>query len=295
MANGTTVAAVLGTGIMGAAMARNLVSAGMEVRVWNRTREKAEPLAKSGATVADSPTEAAEGADFLLTMLPDADITVEAVGDGALGALSEDGVWLQTGTVGIEGNDRLAALAGEAGVAYVDAPVLGTREPAEQGQLIVLASGPEEAREQCEPVFDAIGSKTLRLGAAGAGSRLKLVTNNWIAGLLGVLGETMAFAETLGVDPERFLEVIEGGPLNAPYAQMKGRMMIEEDFPPSFSLKLARKDVDLMLEAARAEGLRLALTEAVAQRYDDAIAAGHGEEDMAAVYEAVGSSGGEAT
>jgi len=286
MANGSTVA-VLGTGIMGAAMARNLASAGMEVRVWNRTREKAEPLAESGATVADSPAEAADGADFLLTMLPDADITAGAVGDGALDALSEDGVWLQAGTVGIEGDERLAALAGEAGVAYVDAPVLGTKEPAKQGQLIVLASGPKEAQVLCGPVFDAIGSKTLWLGAAGAGSRLKLVTNNWIAGLLGVLGETIAFAETLHVDPERFLEVIEGGPLNAPYAQMKGRMMIEENFPPSFSLKLARKDVALMLEAARAEGLRLALTETVAERYDDAIETGHGEEDMAAVYEAV--------
>ncbi|MGI8910879.1 MAG: NAD(P)-dependent oxidoreductase [Rubrobacteraceae bacterium] len=294
MANGTTVA-VLGTGIMGAAMARNLVSAGMEVRAWNRSREKAEPLTEDGATVADTPAEAAAGADFLVTMLPDAGVTAEAVGDGVLPALSEGGTWLQTGTVGIEGNDRLAALAGEAGVAYVDAPVLGTKEPAEQGQLIVLASGPEEVRERCGPVFDAIGGKTLWLGPAGAGSRLKLVTNNWIAGLLGVLGETIAFAETLGVDPERFLDVIEGGPLNAPYAQMKGRMMIEEEFPASFSLKLARKDVALMLDAAKSEGLRLALTEAVAERYDAAIEAGHGEEDMAAVYEAVRTKGGRET
>jgi len=294
MANGIAVA-VLGTGIMGAAMARNLVSAGMEVRVWNRSREKAEPLAEDGATVADTPAEAASGADFLVTMLPDADVTAGAVGDGAPPALSEGGIWLQMGTVGIEGNDRLAALAGEAGVAYVDAPVLGTKEPAEQGQLIVLASGPEKVSERCGPVFDAIGIKTLWLGPAGAGSRLKLVTNNWIAGLLGVLGETIAFAETLDVDPERFLEVIEGGPLNAPYAQMKGRMMIEEEFPASFSLKLARKDVALMLDAARSEGLRLALTEAVAERYDAAIESGYGEEDMAAVYEAVRAKGGRET
>lgn len=156
---GDNVIAVLGTGIMGAAMARNLISAGMEVRAWNRSREKAEPLAESGAKVADSPAEAAEGAGFVLTMLANADAVAEPVGgeDGALSALPDDGVWLQMSTVGLEGHERLARVAEEHDVAYVDAPVLGTRQPAEQGQLIVLASGPEEVRGRCEPVFDAVG------------------------------------------------------------------------------------------------------------------------------------------
>jgi 3-hydroxyisobutyrate dehydrogenase len=287
MANDNAIA-VLGTGIMGAAMARNLLSAGMEVRVWNRSPEKAEPLADDGATVADSPTEAVEGAGFVLTMLADADAVAEAAGGehGALSALPEDGVWLQTSTVGLEGQEKLAGIADEHGVYYVDAPVLGTKEPAEQGQLIVLASGPEEVRERCQPVFDAVGSKTLWLGPAGAGSDLKLVTNNWIVGLLGALAETISFAEALGVDPNRFLEVIEGGPLGVPYAQMKGQMMIEEEFPTSFSANLARKDANLVLQAAEANGLRLPLTEAAAEHFDEAINAGHGEEDMAAIYQA---------
>jgi 3-hydroxyisobutyrate dehydrogenase len=287
MANDNVIA-VLGTGIMGAAMARNLLSAGMEVRVWNRSREKAEPLTDDGATVADSPTEAAEGAGFVLTMLADADAVAEAAGgkNGALSALPEDGVWLQTSTVGLEGQEKLAGIADEHGVYYVDAPVLGTKEPAEQGQLIVLASGPEEVRERCQPVFDAVGSKSLWLGSAGAGSDLKLVTNNWIVGLLGALAETISFAEALGVDPNRFLEVIEGGPLGVPYAQMKGQMMIEEEFPTSFSANLARKDANLVLQAAEANGLRLPLTEAAAEHFDEAINAGHGEEDMAAIYQA---------
>jgi 3-hydroxyisobutyrate dehydrogenase len=287
MANDNVIA-VLGTGIMGAAMACNLLSAGMGVRVWNRSREKAEPLADDGATVADSPTEAAEGAGFVLTMLADADAVAEAAGgeNGALSALPEDGVWLQTSTVGLEGQEKLAGIADEHGVYYVDAPVLGTKEPAEQGQLIVLASGPEEVRERCQPVFDAVGSKTLWLGPAGAGSHLKLVTNNWIVGLLGALAETISFAEALGVDPNRFLEVIEGGPLGVPYAQMKGQMMIEEEFPTSFSANLARKDANLVLQAAEANGLRLPLTEAAAEHFDEAINAGHGEEDMAAIYQA---------
>jgi 3-hydroxyisobutyrate dehydrogenase len=285
--NNTTIA-VLGTGLMGAAMARNLLAAGTEVRAWNRTREKAEPLADDGAKVTDSPAEAAEGADFVLTMLANTDAVAEAAAgqNGALPALSDYGVWLQMSTVGIEGSEQLAEVAGDHGVAYVDAPVLGTKEPAEQGQLIVLASGPEEVQERCQPVFDAVGSATFWLGPAGAGSRLKIVTNSWIVGLLGALAETIALARATGVDPARFLEVIEGGPLGVPYAQMKGQMMIEEEFPTSFSANLARKDVGLVLDAAGANGLRLPLAEATATRFDEAIDGGYGEEDMAAIYEA---------
>ena len=288
MTQSSGAVAVLGTGIMGAAMTRNLLAAGMQVRVWNRSRERAEPLTEDGATLAESPAEAADEAGIVLTMLPDAGIIEEVAGgeEGALSALSGDGIWLQMSTVGIEGHERLATLAQERGVAYVDAPVLGTKEPAEGGQLIVLASGPEEVWERCEPVFDAVGRKTLWLGEAGAGSRLKLVTNNWIVGLLGVLAETISLARATGVDPARFLEVIEGGPLGLPYAQMKGKMMIEEDFPTSFALELARKDAGLVLDAAEAQELRLTVAEAVAARFDEAINTGHGEEDMAAVYEA---------
>jgi len=285
MAEGTKVA-VLGTGIMGAAMARNLLSDGMEVRAWNRSREKAEPLAQEGAEVADNPADATRGADFLLTMLSDADVIEEAVGGDVLSALAEDGVWLQMSTVGDEGNERLSDLANQHGVPYVDAPVLGTKQPAEQGQLIVLASGPEDVREKSERVFDAVGSKTVWLGDAGAGSSLKLVINNWIVGLLGVLAETVAFAKTVGVDPAAFLETIEGGPLGLPYAQLKGNMMIEEDFPTSFSARLARKDAGLVLGAAEAHNLPMPVAEAIAARFDEAIQAGYGEEDMAAVYRA---------
>jgi len=278
--------ALLGTGIMGAAMARNLLGAGMEVRAWNRSTEKAKPLADDGATVFENPTEAAREADFLLTMLPDAEVIEDVVGSGVLPALAEGGVWLQMSTVGEEGNERLARLAAGSGVAYVDAPVLGTKAPAEQGQLVVLASGPEEVRGRCEPVFGAVGSKTVWLGESGEGSRLKLVINNWIVGLLGVLAETISFARATGVDPQKFLETIEGGPLGLPYAQMKGAMMIDEDFPTSFSAKMARKDAGLVLEAAEHKGLDMVATQAVAARFDEAIGAGHGEEDMAAVFEA---------
>ena len=286
MADGTKVA-VLGTGIMGYAMARNLLSDGMEVRAWNRSREKAEPLAEDGAEVADSPADAARGRGFP----PYHALRHRRYRGGrreatCSPALAEGGVWLQMSTVGEEGNARLSEMARESGVPYVDAPVLGTKQPAEQGQLVVLASGPEEVRERSEPIFDAVGSKTVWIGEAGAGSRLKLVVNNWIVGLLGVLAETVAFSKTIGVDPSKFLETIEGGPLGLPYAQLKGNMMIEEDFPTSFSARLARKDAGLVLGSAEAHDLQMPVAEAVAGRFDEAIEAGHGEEDMAAVYRA---------
>jgi 3-hydroxyisobutyrate dehydrogenase len=287
MAEGTKVA-ILGTGIMGAAMARNLLAEGMEVSAWNRSREKAEPLREDGAEVADSPADAARGADFLLTMLADADVVEEAVAGDVLPSLAEGGVWLQMSTVGEDGTKRLAEMANERGVDFVDAPVLGTRQPAEQGQLVVLASGPEEVRERSQQIFDAVGSKTVWLGEAGAGSRLKLVVNNWIVGLLGVLAETVALARSTGVDPARFLETIEGGPLGLPYAQLKGNMMIEEDFPTSFSARLARKDAGLVLGTAEANDLEMPIASAVAARFDEAIQAGHGEQDMAAIYRAAG-------
>ncbi|MGH3088955.1 MAG: NAD(P)-dependent oxidoreductase [Rubrobacteraceae bacterium] len=278
-------AAVLGTGIMGAAMARNLSKSGFEIRVWNRSKERAEPLAKDGAKVADSPTEAADGADFLITMLPDAEVTSEIVGDGALDSLADGAVWIQTGTVGVEGNEKLSKLAADENIAFVDAPVLGTKQPAENGELIVLASGPDEAKDKVSPIFEAIGKKTMWVGEAGSGSRLKLVTNNWILGLLATLGETVAFSKELGVDPNQFLEAIGGGPLDLPYAQMKAPMMIKSEYPTSFPAKHARKDAGLVMDAS--DKLPMKVSEAVAAYFDAAIEAGHSDDDMAAIYEGV--------
>jgi 3-hydroxyisobutyrate dehydrogenase len=140
--------AVLGTGIMGAPMARNLLAAGFPVRVWNRTAEKAAPLAAAGAVVGASPEDAADGAQIVLTMLTDADAVLETAAPALAGAE----VWIQASTVGIDGNERCAVLAAEHGVALVDAPVLGTRQPAEEGKLTVLASGPDQVRDRVDPV-----------------------------------------------------------------------------------------------------------------------------------------------
>ncbi len=267
---------------MGAPMIRNLLSAGLSVRVWNRTAEKAEALAEDGAEVAASPAEAASGADAVVTMLADGSAVEEAMngGDGAFGSL-DSAPWVQMSTIGLAATERLKATAGEREALFVDAPVLGTKEPAEQAQLVVLASGPEEARERCAPVFDAVSRKTMWVGEAGSGSRLKLVLNTWILSVVEGLGETIGLARALGVDPQGFFEAVEGGPLAMGYADVKGGAMIADEFPPSFALSLARKDADLVLEAAA--DLELPVARAVAAQLARAEEQGLGEEDMAAV------------
>jgi 3-hydroxyisobutyrate dehydrogenase len=169
----------------------------------------------------------------------------------------------------------------------VDAPVLGTKEPAEAGALTVLASGPAAGRERCRSVYETIGSSTVELGdTIGAASRMKLVLNAWLLALVEGLGETIRLAEGLDVDPARFLDVIDGGSIGVPYANLKGPMMIERSYPPSFPLRLAHKDATLAIDAAADAGLHLPLLDLVEQRMGAAIETGHGDDDIAAAVEA---------
>jgi 3-hydroxyisobutyrate dehydrogenase len=279
-----TTIAFLGTGTMGEPMARNLIDAGFTVRAWNRSPDRARPLGESGAEVLEDPAEAAAGAQLIITVLSDADAVLETA-EAALQDVDGDALWLQMSTIGIDGIQRCAELAEREGVTLVDAPVLGTREPAEQGKLVILASGPAEARERAQPVFEAVGQRTLWLGEAGRGTRAKVATNSWVVGVVGVLAETIALFEALDVDPENFFEALDGGALDLPYARLKGAAMIKHSFDdPAFKLALARKDAELILEAASAQGLELPILEAVTQRLRRAEADGHGEEDMAATY-----------
>lgn len=277
--------AVLGTGYMGAPMARNIADAGHTVRVWNRSRARAEPLADAGATVADTPAEAVDGADIVITMLSDGPVVAEVI-DAAAGRLGADVVWLQMSTVGDAWSVTLAARATDLGVTYVDAPVLGTKKPAEDGSLVVLAAGADDVRDRVAPIFDAVGSRTLWLDGVGRASRLKLVINAWIAALTAALAESVALAEHLDVDPRQFLDAIDGGAVGAPYAQIKGPMMIAGEYPTSFPVRLAHKDVGLVLDAA-GDTLPLRVAEAVAAQFSAAIDAGAGEDDMAAVRRAL--------
>jgi 3-hydroxyisobutyrate dehydrogenase len=277
------VVAVLGTGIMGAPMARNLLRAAHEVRVWNRTPAKAEELGEEGATVASTPAEAVEGAEIVLTMLADAQAVDEAVvASGALEAMAAGALWIQSGTIGVDATDRLARDTAERGTTFVDAPVLGSRKPAEDGELVILASGPNGAPEACEAVFAAVARDTVWAGEAGAGTRLKLVVNSWILCMIENLAESFVLARTLGLDPRRFLEAISGGGTDMPYAHLKGELMLKQEFPAAFPLRHASKDGRLILEAAG--DLELPVVRATMAQFERGAVLGHGEEDMSAVY-----------
>jgi 3-hydroxyisobutyrate dehydrogenase len=273
--------AALGTGVMGAPMARNLARAGHEVRAWNRSLDKAQALSDEGVGVRDDPASAADGADVVMTMLSDAD----AVLDVARRANLADGqIWWQASTIGIEGIEQCAVLAQETGAVLVDAPVLGTRLPAEEGKLVVLASGADPALDACAPLFDAVGQRTMRLGAAGTATRLKLAVNLWVLVVTQGTAETIAIAQSLGVEPGWVLEALEGGALDLPYFRMKTKLMLDEEFPASFALALAAKDARLVAAAAERHGADLPIARAVAERLTQATDAGHGDEDMAATY-----------
>lgn len=283
------VVVVLGTGLMGTGMARSLLRAKLDVVVWNRNPAKARALADDGAVVADDPKTAVVAADVVLTMLFDAEATAAVMAE-ALPAVKDGAVWAQCGTVGLDGAERLAELAAQHGVAHVDAPVLGTRAPAEQGKLTVLASGPTELHAAVTPVFDAIGIRTVWAGGrAGDGQRLKLAVNSWVLSITAATAQAVALARGLGLDPDAFLEAIAGGPVDSTYAQVKGRAMIDAEFSPSFGVDGAVKDSALIVAALGAAGADDRLMRVLNDLYRTAAQRAEDTEDMAAVIRAFGS------
>jgi 3-hydroxyisobutyrate dehydrogenase len=270
---------------MGLPMAHNLARVGFIVRAWNRSPEKARSLADDGAQLCATPAEAVDGATVILTMLSDADAVVEVMrGDeGALATAADGAIWLQMSTVGDAGTEDCCEIAERAGLRLVDAPVLGTKGPAQQGELVVFASGPEDLHERLAPIFDVVGKRTLWVGAAGAGTRLKLAVNTWIMSVVEGAAETLALAEALGLDPTLVLEAVADGPLDLPYLRNKGTMMIERSFEPAFKLALAAKDARCVAEAAQQFDVDLPLVTAVAARLEEAVAE-HGDKDIAATF-----------
>ena len=277
--------AVLGTGIMGAGMARSLLRSGLDVTVWNRSPGRAAPLAADGAQVAGTAAEAVAGVDAVVTMLWDGDSVAEVM-TAALPSAPTGVLWVQTSTVSLrDAGDRLPALAARHGARYVDAPVLGTRQPAEEGKLTVLAAAPEPLRDPVTPVFGAIAARVVWVSERpGDGTRLKLVANSWVATIVAATAQAIALAQDLGLDPQVFLDMIKGGGVDTPYLHVKGGAMIAGQFPTSFAVDGAVKDTALIAAAMREAGTDATLMDAVNQQYRKAADSGHGQEDMAAVH-----------
>jgi 3-hydroxyisobutyrate dehydrogenase len=281
--------AFLGVGGMGHGMAVSALRAGLPIVVWNRTPRATEDLADLGAEVAGTAAEAARRAAIAVTMVTDVDaVTSIAVDQGMLAALSPGTIWAQMSTIGLAGTERLAALAGRErpDVLFLDAPVAGTRGPAAAGQLTIYASGPIEARDRVTPLFDALGQRTIWVGPAGQGSRLKLVNNILLAFLAEGVAESVALAHAVGLGTETVLTALVGSPIVAPWAEAKLRRMAREDYSAEFPLSLALKDVYLALDAV--DPARFAVAGCLAAEWQRTLDRGFGSDDLTVVARAIG-------
>jgi len=281
--------AVLGLGTMGRAMAGSALRAGIPVVAWNRDPILTGTLTDQGFEVAQSVSEAVRDADVVITMVTDADAVASiATEQGLLAALGPGAIWAQMSTIGVEGTSRVLAIASDRrpDVLFVDAPVSGSRVPAEQGTLLIFASGPEDARPRVTPVFDAIGQRTMWLGPAGRGSRMKLVNNTLLAFTAEGVANSLAVAHRLGLDVTSVIEAFDGGPLVSPWESGKFNRIAQGEYSAEFALALALKDVRLALsEVGPTEFKVLA---ALADEWTGIADRGLGTEDVTVVARALG-------
>ncbi len=274
---------LLGTGLMGTAMAHRLLNQGVAIVAWDRQRDHAQPLAERGADVASTAAEVVSSAQLVITMLPTAEVVLSVV-EPLLDKWPKETIWLQMSSVGAAEADRLADVANAHGVTLFDAPVSGSTHPAEEGQLTILASGPDAARGQVEPVLEALGSRVQWVGEVGMGSRLKLAANHWMIAMVVALAETMHLCESMGLDQQQLIMLLDGGPLGSSYGVEKLGEMQRHEYPAGFPVRLALKDLKLVREVAANSGVELPLLDAVLERIGD-VENSHANDDLAAVYE----------
>jgi len=275
--------AVLGIGTMGHGMAASALRARIPTTVWNRNQETTLDLAKLGAKVAQTAADAARAAAIVITMVTDADAVISITRDeGVLAALAPGAILVQMSTIGVAGIERVAAMvtAERPDVILLDAPVSGSKEPAEHGQLTIFASGPDEARPRVTPLFDALGQRTIWAGSAGAGTRLKLVANTWLAFAAEAVAASVALAHGLGLETEKVVNALEGNPLVSPWQEAKLHRIAKGDFSAQFALSLALKDVRLAQQAAHD---RLGTLARLADEWQQAVDLGFGHQDVTVV------------
>ncbi len=280
--------AVLGIGAMGHGMAASALRAGIPTIVWDRRMEAARDLAERGAEVAETAADAARRAAVVVTMVTDADAVMSVARDqGMLAALAPGAIWVQMSTIGVAGTGRVVAMAGteRPDVTLVDAPVSGSKDPAERGQLTIFASGPGDARPRVAPLFDALGQHTIWVGEAGAGTRLKLVNNTWLAFATEAVAASVALARQLGLDTATVADALAGSPLVSAWQEAKLQRIAGGEFSAQFALSLAVKDVHLALEAAGAD--RFAVLACLADEWQQAVDQGLGDQDLTIVTRAL--------
>jgi 3-hydroxyisobutyrate dehydrogenase len=274
---------VLGAGLMGSAMAHRLLDQGIAVIAWDRDSEHVRALEARGAEPAKGPREVVSGAGVVITMLPNAAIILDLV-EPLLEDWPAGTIWLQMSSVGAAEADQLTRVAEAHAVTLIDAPVSGSTLPAEKGELTILASGPDSARAAVEPIFDALASRVLWVGAAGMGSRLKLAANHWMITMVSALAESMHLCQAMGLDQQQFIALLDGGPLGSVYALQKLDEMRRHEYPAGFPVRLALKDLELVREVEKSSQATMPLLDAVLERFMTA-SQDLADEDLAAIYE----------
>ncbi len=274
---------LLGTGLMGSAMAYRLLDRGIGVVAWDRDHEHARALESRGGEPAKAPSEAVASAGVVITMLPTAAVILDLI-EPLLEDWPRGTVWLQMSSVGAAEADQLTQMAEAHAITLVDAPVSGSTHPAEEGELTVLASGPDSARTAVQPIFDALASRVLWVGEAGMGSRLKLAANHWMITSVAALAESMRLCQAMGLDQEQFIALLDGGPLGSPYAIQKLDEMRHHQYPAGFPVRLALKDLELVREVEQSSRTVMPLLDTVLKRFATA-SAEIADQDLAAIYE----------
>lgn len=275
-----------GLGIMGSAMAANLVKAGFNVTVWNRSVDRCAPLAAMGARVADSPRKLAESCDIVIAMManPDAVQSVRDGADGIIAGLSHGKGYLDMSTVDAETSLESARLSGEKGALFLEAPVAGSRKPAEDATLTIMAAGDRALYDLSLPALEKMGKKIMFLGETGSAARMKLANNLVMCGALAALCEGIALASASGLDPAQLLEILDSGAVSNPMFRLKGPLIaVNSEFPAAFPLKHMQKDLRLALRLAEGAGQPLFATATINELYKSALAEGLGDSDFAAV------------
>src|ERR671935_1595553 len=282
--------AFLGMGIMGSRMAANVARGGFELAAWNRTRERAEHVAEAtGARLAETPADAAEGADAVITMVVDSP-EVEAVlfgENGAAGALNQGALVIDMSTIAPKAVEAIAERLAPNGIGFIDAPVSGSSPKAEDGTLTIMVGAPTDDYERALPLLESMGELIVHCGPRGHGQMVKLLNNTLAATNAAVLAEAIAVARKADLDLDALVRVVAASSGNSTMLQLKARPMIDHHFDPLFKLDHMLKDVRHTLNAGHDLGAKMPVAEAAKSLYEAASAAGKGDEDFAAVIEAI--------
>jgi len=284
----------LGLGIMGKAMAANLLRHGFRVTVWNRTLSKCDELVAMGATVGETPAAVVAKCKYTIAMLsdPDAAISVVFDKDGVLEQIGEGKGYVDMSTVDAATSCKISEAVKQKGGAFVEAPVSGSKKPAEDGQLVILAAGDKALYDDMVPAFDILGKRSFFLGEIGNGAKMKLVVNMIMGSMMNAFSEGLCLADKSGLSPQTLLDVLDLGAVANPMFKMKGPSMLQGSYNPAFPLKHQQKDMRLALSLGDENAVSMPVAAAANEAFKKARSLGLGDLDFSAVHEVLKDAGG---